>query len=268
MSGTYINQQDFTDINACMDYMSKADAVAWEFTQILGVHPRYPALTPLAELREAARQSKSWSLKSDVGYYLNFADLLTELIRFADYLVGLTAASTAADIRRGAVVLEQAAAPPGPEPSYAAGAMTNCLQVLRHYQHILSCKSELGRIAAPGYKALRRGIYKTLPRLADFMSFYLRNPAPTRGNRAGSSRPGELAKDLDRVYALGMIGMANFVAQIQRLTGLVSEASHRLTKLETAGSMRKVATQLKLVKRDLIEARRYCEEIAALGCRS
>jgi hypothetical protein len=268
MSGTYINQQDFTDINACMDYMSKADTAAWEFTQILGVYPRHPALSPITELREAARQSKSWDLKSNVDYYLNFAELLAELIRFTDYVVGLTSEPTAADIRRGAIVLEQAATPSGPEPSYATGALTNCLQVLRHYQHMLSCKSELGRIAAPGYEDLRRGIYTTLPRLAHFMSFYLRAPAPTTRNRAGLSKAGELAKDLDRVYALGMIGMANFLAQIQRLTGLVSEASHRLTKLESAGSMRKVATQLKRVKRDLVEAQRYCEDIAALGCRS
>jgi hypothetical protein len=268
MSGTYINQQDFTDINACMDYMSKADTAAWEFTQILGVYPRYPALTPLAELRKAARQSKSWSLKRGVDYYLNFAELLAELIRFADYLVALTAASTAADIRREAIVFEQAAAPPGSEPSYAAGALPNCLQVLRHYQMILNLKAGLGRTATPGYEDLRRGIYTTLPRLAQFMSFYLRDLIPTSRNRAGLSRAVELAKTLDRVYALGMIGMANFLAQIQRLTGLVSEASYRLTKLETAGSMRKVATQLKLIKRDLIEGQRYCEEIAALGCRS
>ena len=268
MSGTYLSQQDFNNVDACMDYMSKADEAAGEFTQVLGVYPRYPALTPMAELREAARQSKSWALKSNVDYYLNFAELLAELIHFADYLVGLTEASTAADIRRGAIVLEQAAAPPGPEPSYAAGALTNCLQVLRHYQMILNLQAELGRIATPGYEELRQGIYTTLPRLAQFMSFYLRDPAATGRNHAGLGRAGELAKDLDRVYALGMIGMANFLAQIQRIATLISEANHRLTGVENAGSMRKLATHMKLIKRQLLVAQGYCEEVAALGSRS
>lgn len=267
MTGTYINQQQFDDINACMDYMKTPDVSAWQFTQLLGLVPQWPAFIPSAEIKEAARQSSSWNIKSNADYYLNVATLLAEVISLTDYVVTFAASLTPANRRRGVDVLEQMLPPPGLKPMYATKPLTDGLQLLKHYQQLMWAKAQIGELAATSYGNLRQGIYTTLPRVADFMSFYLRRAIMLGGHGPASDTARQLAQNVDRLYVFGMSGMANYMTQTQRITEVIANASDRLNALERRTSMRVVVNDMKLIKRDLTDAQRYCEEMAALGTR-
>ena len=268
MTGTYVNQQHFDDINACMDYMTTAGVAVWDFTRLLGLVAQWPAFRPIAQIQEGARQASAWNMKSNANYHLNVAELLAEVTRFTDYIVASAAMLTPADKRRGAGVLQEMAPPPGLNPRYAPDPLTDCQQVLKHYQQLMWAKAQVGQIAAPAYENLRRGIYTSLPRVEDFMSFYLRRAIKLGGKGPASNAARQLTHNVDRLYVFGMIGMANFLTQSQRITGLIADANDRFTELEKATSMRTVVTELKLIQRDLVDAARYCQEIAALGARS
>jgi len=267
MTGTYVSQEQFDDINECMEYMKTPNLGTWQFTQLLGLVPQWPAFIPNAEIREGARQSSSWDIKSNAGYYLNVATLLAEVINFTDYVVTFAASLTPANNQRGVDVLEQMPPPPGLKPMYAPKPLTDCLQLLKHFQQIMWAKAQMGLLTATAYGNLRQGIYTTLPRVADFMSFYLQRAIMMGGHGPASDTARQFAQNVDRLYVFGMSGMANYLTQAQRIYDVIANTSDRFNALESTKSMRVVVNKMKLIKGDLTDAQRYCEEMAALGTR-
>ncbi len=265
MSGTFINQRQLDEIDACMSYMETADKQVQRFCEAIEVGQWNYGLTypPVSELRAGSRQATLWKLKSCAGVYRHVHKLLEEIATFAGYLTAKINSLPRVDKKLPVSSLSRMEPPPGPAPAYASASMSDCLQVLKYHQQWLWALAEVRKTAHPGYDVIRETIHKTLPRVMSFMSFHLL-AADTKipPSRLGVARGQE--DDVRHHYLLGMGAISNFLTQTQRITTLLNQASQRFGDLESVETVSRLKTEINLIMVELSQAQRYCNEIVAL----
>jgi hypothetical protein len=264
MTGTFITQRQFDEIDACMAFIETTPGVVGEFTQAaelgkLGVTP-----PPYVEMREGASQARLWKLKTDPGFYRLMTGHLEEVGRFSQYLDSYVTALSAVEKRRSVSHLSSVAVPASLHPASGNEPITDCLELLQYHQEWVCAFSEICHVSTPGHQKVREAIYQVLPRVFDFMSVHLQaanaqRPAPDHLN---------LARDRWHMtrghYLSGMGAAANFMAQYQRINYLLGQANDSFADIENVATLSRLVAGMRLIMVELKQVQRLCSEMAAL----
>lgn len=265
MSGTFISQQQFDDIDACMLYIETLNSAVSGFNGAAEVGQKY-GLThpPTVEMREGETQARLWRLKTEPSFYRFIADHIDELAPFTEFLSAYIRGLSPVQ-RKGTVSsLSGLSFPPGLYPRSSAEPITDCLSLLQYHQKWVWAFSELFRIANSGYDAIREAIYRVLPRVFDFMAVHLQIAASKNLSPKRLSAARDHADTVRAHYWAGMGATANFLTQHRRIGALVAQANRRFDQLENIATLSRLDTDMKLTMVELKQAQRLSREIVAL----
>jgi hypothetical protein len=265
MTGTFINQGQLDDIDACMTYMKHANAKAGEFLDTLGKGGKYPtASPPYSNIRAGEKQANLWDLSTSLASYRQSGALLIEAAHFTDYLLNRIAQLPPADQDLPVARLRGISPPRKLVPMFAATPLNDCLQVLRHYQQWVWALAQIMTLTERRRIEIREAIAETLPRIVEFMSEQIRlsglqKPPPPLMDSARRHQQTVTAH-----YNLGMSSMANFLTQSTRIRSLLNETNVRFATLESASTLVDFISESELMLIYLNQTRRYAQEMADL----
>ncbi|HXQ99953.1 MAG TPA: hypothetical protein VN798_06150 [Pseudomonas sp.] len=263
MSTTFISKQQLNDLDACMSWMESIETTLRHFNNETAP-PGALIGTPSAAMQAGKAQAQAWAKKSNPGVFSAIDKHIASMQSFARHLVSHFEPWVNTDQRPYLVHLSRLPLPPGPLPGGLSPSSTNCLELLRYYEDSLLLLSEIVKAWAPGYDALREGIYKSLPRVVDYMTVRLQPYNP----QSKVFGPHTIARQRKRAtrehYALGMTASANFHAQYRHITLMLGEANGHFGDLVQNPSAHLFSLDLQHVMIELSRVQQLCRELVTL----
>lgn len=266
MPGTFISKQHFTDLDACMAWMASIETTLINFNRETASSGLFLQLfqTPFAAITEGKTQAQAWTVKSNPGMFSAIDKQLDSIANFATHLVTHLDPFPFVDRAQLLLALKGFPLPPGPAPHGVTPSMTNCLQLLSYHQRSLALLSETVQASSPGYEAIREGIYKSLPRVIDYMSVRLQPYNPLAKVFAPSTVATQRKRNTYQHYTLGIASSANFHAQYRRITVLLGQASWHFGQLLNSQTPSIFSLNVQLLMIEVRHVQRFCREIVAL----
>jgi len=265
MTGTFITQRQFDDIDACMAFIETTPGIVGEFASAAELGNKFGVTRPpTTEMREGASQARFWKLKTDPGFYRLMTGHLKEVASFTQYIDSYIPTLSAVEKRGPVSRLSGLVVPAYLYPATGTEPIKNCLQLLQYHQRWVCVFSEISRVSTSGHQEVRQGIYKVLPRVFDFMSVHLHhaNAKCPKPPRIESAR--KLLHTTRYHYFAGMGATANFLTQHERINYLLAKASESFAGMEKVATLARLATGMKLIMVELDEVQRLGKEIVVL----
>lgn len=264
MTGTFITQRQFDDIDACMAFIETTPGVVGEFTRTAELGELGVTRPPYSEMTAGASQAKLWKLKTDPGFYRLMTGHFEEIARFTEYLDSYIAELSSLEKRGSVSRLSSVAVPANLYPASGSEPITDCLELLQYHRKWVCVFSEIFRTGTSGHEEVRGAIYKTLPRVFDFMSVHLQHANAKSPEPARIESARKLWQTTRCYYFSGMGATANFLTQYERINYLLAKASESFAGMEHVATLARLASGMKLIMVELGQVQRLGREIGAL----
>jgi len=264
MNATFITQRQFDDIDTCLSVMAQLSFSVNKFIMRLPWQLRRGALTAIPQtVHDGPPTRDLWVDHSASEDYLSVNKYLDSLLYMTGHVIAGVGALSSADMKSPVSKLPNLVPPPKP-PVFPTTPSADCLQILGVRKLGLLAALYKTRYTNANYGYVREGIYKVLPRVIDFTSQLLQT-AETMPLYPGQREDLHFrAAVYPRYYSFGMTGMANLVAQQDRISTLLEKATRYVDPYRTDKSLARFRSDLEIAEVYLRQARHYGGEIAAL----
>ena len=264
MRATFITQEQFDDIDKCMSFMAQASPMITNYIMTLPWQLRASALDAIPHSVHDGPPTKTlWIDHSTSEDYLSVNRYLDKLLHITGHVISGVGDLSSADMKSSILKLSSLVAPPKP-PVFPSVPLASCLEILTAHRVGLRAALYKARYTNTHYGYLREGIYKVLPRLIDFTSRLLQIAETMPLYPAQREALHFRATAFRRFYTFGMVGMANLIAQQDRIATLLASATVYIDPPKKDKSLARFRSDVKVAEVYLKQARHYGEEVAAL----
>lgn len=265
MTGTFLSKQHLDELDACMACMATAGSTLQQFNkETASAAGAQRARMPLNAIFAGKIVGDLWKAASNFGIFGAIEKQLQPIMVFTDRLIALADALPAADTTSLHPWLFKLSPPTGALPEAATASMTNCWRLLPHHARSLTLLADASNTSNPGYDLLRAGIYKSLPRVIDYMAVRLQ----LYNSLTKAFSPATVARQrkrlLRRHYLFGMVASADFYVQYRRITVLLGQISRHFAHLLNSKTPAMFSLNLQLVRVELRRVQQLCRELVAL----
>ena len=264
MSATFITQQQFDEIDKCMLFVRDSSYRVNHFVLALPSQLRWGAWSAIPQIVQAGPRTRNqWIDHSDADNYLTINRHLDSLLFITDHIITGIGGLSPADRKSPVSKLSGLVAPPKP-PVFPWYPRATCLQLISWQTTGLRSAIYKARYTNANYRDVREGVYKILPRLIDFTSRLLQIAQTMPLNSYQREDLPYRAAAFPFFYTVGMAGLANLIAQQDRISKLLEQASPYVDPPDNDKSLARFRSDLEIAGVYLRQARRYCREVAAL----